>query len=127
MLAALFALVVLAAGAALVWARLSRPRPPLGWTHVGEPPPGADEALDALRTLCPGMRFGGTIEWVTEPWPLPYGQGLAAGQVLDFARHRIRLLGLAWLPHEIGHLYLRSAAESEALREWTERARAAIG
>jgi hypothetical protein len=114
---------------------------PLGWRHVGTPPQGVDHALEALRDLCSGMRWGGTIEWVEGP--LHIGRGAACddlsahGQVLDFRKHRIRLQRFpeVWetsLAHEIHHLWRYAVdgqhdePEGEGFRRWVNDANSAI-
>lgn len=129
---ALFAAAGAGVAAVVIYQRLKRqPRPPAGWTHLGAPPLDVVEALEVLRQLCPGIRWGGTIQWVDTPWRLPYDGALAPGQVLDYQQHRIRVLRLepveaSALAHEIDHLRRQSSTETLESQAWVARANAAI-
>lgn len=130
--------------AGLLWAWSAyrrRHAAPVGWTHVGAPPPGTTRALEVLSWRCFGMRWGGVIEWVDAPWHVGYGPAsdgmLAAGQVLDYDAHRIRLLRFpeVWrtaLAHELHHLWRYDVAddqdepENEAFRRWVHDANSQI-
>jgi hypothetical protein len=123
--AILFGLAIVAVAGVILYQRLHR-LVPRGWTHAGIAPESplagfADVALEVLGPLCPGMQWGGTIQWVAAPWPAGYAspQELVAGQVLDFARQAIRLvipaapedIDQTALAHEIDHLRRQSAEE----------------
>jgi hypothetical protein len=115
-------------------------RTPRSWTHVGAPPPGADKALRVLHDLCPGMAWGGTIEWVDGPaldGASRTNIGTSGGEVLDFDAHRIRLLRHpdVWetaIAHEMHHLWRysttgkRDELENEAFRRWVNDANSMI-
>jgi hypothetical protein len=134
-----FPLVALGLLALLPW--LAQRRTPRGWTHVGTPPSGADKALGVLHDLCPGMPWGGTIEWVDE---LPgtaggrLGDALpSVGEVLDYDSNRIRLVRHAEvfetaLAHQVHHLWQHSTTghhyelENETFRRWVNDANSMI-
>lgn len=112
---------------------------PRSWRQVGSPPPGVEQALQVLRDLCPGMPWGGTIEWVAGPVGSAPAAGIAieGGSILDLRKHRLRLqrASRVWetaLARAIHHLWLhatsgeREAPEDESFRRWVNDANSAI-
>ena len=83
---------------------------PRVWTHIGFPPAGVDKALEIIKTRMPSWsgNYGGTIEWVSEPF---YAFGIkAAGTVLDVRVPRIKVMyfqdvSQCALAHEIFHVW----------------------
>jgi hypothetical protein len=85
---------------------------PVSWEHRGVPPEHIDIALDVIRELLPSRpgRWGGVIEWVDTIFELPYGQGMAAGLVVDSRTPEIRVTRFpdVWdtaLAHELVHVF----------------------
>ena len=84
---------------------------PTTWVHVGLPPPkGVDKALEIIKKEMPTWtgRYGGTIEWVKDPFMV--GMIKAAGTVDDFGEPRIRLMynddiTKTALAHELHHVW----------------------
>ena len=132
---------VLALGLLALLPWFARRRTPRTWTHVGTPPPEVEKALGVLHDLCPGMQWGGTIEWVDalpgKAKSPPDGTPSALGEVLDYEANRIRIVrhSEVWetaLAHEIHHLWQHATTgkryelENEAFRRWVNDANSMI-
>jgi hypothetical protein len=90
---------------------LRRASYPTTWIHVGLPPPaGVEKALEVIKSQMPTWngRWGGTIEWVKDPFLV--GTVLAAGTVDEFEEPRLRLMynvdvTKTALAHELHHVW----------------------